>query len=99
MLQFTYTDSSRKPRSRTNDSASGRSSGLDFKKRLSSVVSSSLMHQENPGGLGTSAHEKTVDARQRAGNQRFSLIGDRSSRGSSTSSPALSTPSRVTTLY
>ena len=95
MLQFTYTDTVTKPRSRTSDSPSGRSSGYDFNKRLSSVVSSSLIHQENAGGLGTSIKERTMIGKQSAGNQRFSLIGDISSRSSSASSPALSTPLRV----
>ena len=86
-----------KPRSKTADSISGRGSGLDLKKRLSSVVSSSLIHQENRGELVTNFHDKAVVARkQLLGNQRYSLIGDRSSRGSSTPSPALSAPSKVT---
>lgn len=95
VFQFCYTDSVSKPRSKTADSISGRGSGLDLKKRLSSVVSSSLIHQENRGELVTNFHDKAVVARkQLLENQRYSLIGDRSSRGSSTPSPALSAPSK-----
>ena len=90
MFKISYTDNVIKPRSKTTDS-SGRNSGLELKKRLSSVVSSSLVHQDR-GELGTGCHSNNLVARQPTGSQRYSLIGDRGSRGSLTPSPSLSTP-------